>query len=145
MKFSCSTRKTEISHLQLLERPADRKTKSRCRLEIIQTARVVHDVVQLRLDNKWIDRRVNLIQLVLQIGFVRLIEKWTLGHKLLSQTMHVICVIDTERSLDDRKLHDKLNTCRTAQPEIRIGSDRQIAADFRIRKVLLQLCKTSRI
>src|SRR5882762_4345485 len=62
------------------------------------------------------------------------LDERILSDDLLSQPMDVIRVINTERSLYDRQLNDKLYTRRTAQAEICAGCNGQTRAQFRSRE-----------
>src|ERR1700726_5336240 len=91
------------------ESPANRKTKSRLRLEIVEPARVVQNVVELRLNLQRKNRRIDAIEGIFQEIDITGIEERRWGNDLFVEAVDFVGEIDTERGMADGQLHAKPN------------------------------------
>src|ERR1700676_2309502 len=128
-----------MCELPASESPANRKSKSRLRFEVIEPPRIIQNIVDLGLNLERKNRLIDAVERVFQkLELVR-IEVRRRGYDFFVKAVDVVGVVNAEGGLHDRQLHHKLDTGGTAQAEIRMGRDGKLVPQICSRKLLSEI------
>ena len=108
------------------ERFANRETESRLGLKVVQAPGIVHQRFKLRANLQRIDRWIDAIEGMLEIGDVFRLDEWRRRNDLRVQAIEIVGVVDAEGRLHDGKLHAELNAGGAAHAEIGAAGDAQL-------------------